>query len=238
MGRNNYFQFKQFRIHQEKTAMKVNTDGVLLGAWTDVNGAKTVLDIGAGTGLISLMIAQRSNAIITGVEIEKNAAEEAVQNVQNSPWKNRVSVQHTSFQDFAATDQNKFDLIVSNPPFFSNSVKNTNPLMSMARHNHLLPFVDIIDGAKKLIGENGKLSLILPADSVQEFIEKANRKNLFLNRLTEVKPFPDKEPNRCLLEFWKRQLVLQKTTMSVFDETRKDYSEEFKILARDFYLKL
>lgn len=238
MGRNNYFQFKQFRIHQEKSAMKVNTDGVLLGAWTDIVGAKTVLDIGAGTGLISLMIAQRSDAIITGIEIEKNAADEAAQNVKNSKWSNRISIQNSSFQDFVATVVNKFDLIVSNPPFFSNGVKNTNPHLSMARHNHMLPFSDIIEGTKKLLNENGILSIILPADSAQEFIEKSRSKNLFLTRLTEVKPFPDTEPNRCLMEFGKVQVTLQKTEISVFDETRKNYSDEFKILASDFYLKL
>lgn len=238
MGRNNYFQFKQFRIHQEKTAMKVNTDGVLLGAWTNVDGAKTVLDIGAGTGIISLMIAQRSGANITGIEIEKNAAEEAVQNVKNSKWCDRVSIQHISFQDFAANTQHKFDLIVSNPPFFSNSVRNINPHLSVARHNHLLPFEDIIEGAKKLFSETGKLSLILPFDSANGFIEKARKENLFLCRLTEVKPFPDKKPNRCLMEFGSETLVLQKTQMPVFDETGKDYSDEFKLLARDFYLKL
>lgn len=238
MGRNNYFQFKQFKIHQEKSAMKVNTDGVLLGAWTNLDGAKTVLDVGAGTGLISLMIAQRSHATITGIEIEKNAAEEAVLNVQNSNWSNRVSIQHISFQDFVTTAGNKFDVIVSNPPFFSNGVKNTNPHLSMARHNHLLPFADIVGGAKILLTENGKLSLILPSDSTKEFIEKARRENLFLNRLTEIKPFPDKEPNRCLMEFGKEKQVVQKTQMSVFDYSRTDYSEEFKTLACDFYLKL
>ena len=218
--------------------MKVNTDGVLLGAWTKLSGVKTVLDISTGTGLISLMIAQRSNTNITGIEIEKNAADEAAQNVKNSKWSNRISIQHSSFQDFVASFQNKFDVIVSNPPFFSNGVKNTNPHLSIARHNHMLPFKDIIEGAKKLLNENGKLSLILPAGSTKEFIEKALFKNLFLTRLTEVKPFPDTKPNRCLMEFGKLQVVLQKTVMSVFDETRKDYSEEFKILARDFYLKL
>jgi tRNA1Val (adenine37-N6)-methyltransferase len=238
MGRNNYFQFKQFKIHQEKSAMKVNTDGVLLGAWTNLDGAKTVLDIGAGTGLISLMISQRSTAIITGIEIEKNAAEEAALNVQNSKWNKRVSIQNISFQDFVATSQNKFDVIVTNPPFFSNGVKNTNPHLSMARHNHLLPFEDIIDGAKNLLTENGRLSLILPADSAQDFIEKARQENLFLNRLTEVKPFPDKEPNRWLMEFVKKQMIVQKTQMSVFDDSRTNYSEEFKTLAHDFYLKL
>ena len=238
MGKNNYFQFKQFIIRQEKSAMKVNTDGVLLGAWINLDGAKTVLDIGVGTGLISLMIAQNSEAEITGIEIEKNAAEEAEQNVQNSKWCNRISIQHCSFQDYVSTALNKFDIIVSNPPFFSNGVKNANPHLSMARHNHMLPFFDIIDGTNKLLCENGRLSLILPSLPALEFIEKARQKNLFLNRLTEVKPFPDKEPNRCLMEFGNEQLILQKTRISVFDVSRTNYSEEFKTLARDFYLKL
>ena len=218
--------------------MKVNTDGVLLGAWTNLEGTKTVLDIGTGTGLILLMIAQRSDAFITGVEIEKNAAEEAARNVLNSEWSSRILIQHISFQDFASATQQKFDLIISNPPFFSNSVKNTNPHLSMARHNHMLPFTDIINGTKKLLNEKGKLSLILPFDSAQEFIEKARLENLFITRLTEVKPFPDKKPNRCLMEFGMAQPVIFKTDMSVFDETGKDYSEEFKLLVRDFYLKL
>lgn len=238
MGRNNYFQFKKFRILQEKSAMKVNTDGVLLGAWTNLEGVETVLDIGTGTGLISLMIAQRTNAFITGVEIEKNAAEEAARNVLTSEWSNRIVIRHISFQDFASETQQKFDLIITNPPFFSNSVKNTNPHISMARHNHALPFEDLISGTKNLLNEKGRLSLILPFSSAHEFIEKARQECLFITRMTEVKPFPHKNPNRCLMEFGKLQVEEENTSMSVFDESGKDYSEEFKNMARDFYLKL
>ena len=218
--------------------MKVNTDGVLLGAWTNIASAKNVLDIGTGTGLITLMIAQRSIAFIIGVEIEKNAAEEALRNVKNSEWNARISIHHISFQEFAESSNKQFDVIVTNPPFFSNSVKNVNPHLSIARHNHMLPFEDIISGSKKLLGENGSLSLILPADAANEFAEKALSENLYLNRLTLVKPFPHKEPNRCLMEFGKKQSVCENTSMSVFDESGKDYSAEFKVLAHDFYLKL
>lgn len=238
MQRNSYFQFKKFRVTQEKAAMKVNTDGVLLGAWVHLDGAKTVLDIGAGTGLISLMIAQRCNAQITGVEIEKNAAEEAIQNVLRSDWKNRILIQNISFQEFVQISKSGFDRIVSNPPFFSNGVKNANPSLSIARHNHLLPFTDIIEGTVKLLNEDGKLALILPIDQSVEIVEKAGLKGLFLHRITEVKPFPDRAPNRCLMEFGKAERVVQKSLLSVYDSTKSRYSEEFKTLAGDFYLNL
>lgn len=238
MAHNKYFQFKEFRIVQEKSAMKVNTDGVLLGAWVNLDGARTILDVGAGTGLISLMIAQRSKAEITGVEIEKDAAEEAFQNVKNSKWSDRIFIQNSSFQDFVAISKSKFDFIVSNPPFFSNGIKNSNPYRAIARHNQSLPFNEIIAGTKKLLGENGKLALILPRDHAQEFIDKSTRENLYLVRLTEVKPFPDKDPNRCLMEFKMEKSVIEKTQMSIYDESRREYTEEFKKLAGDFYLKL
>jgi tRNA1Val (adenine37-N6)-methyltransferase len=217
--------------------MKVNTDGVLLGAWTNLDGVKTVLDIGTGTGLIALMLAQRSDALITGVEIEKNAAEEAVQNVQNSNWENRVTIHNTSFQEFAANSEIKFDLIVSNPPFFSNAIKNANPHLSIARHNDLLSFGDIICGVAKLLTETGKFTLILPFDQSVDFIAKARLKDLFLTRMTEVKPFLGKDPNRCLMEFGKSESIMQKSQMTIFGDSKIDYSEDFKSLTRDFYLK-
>ncbi len=238
MAHNTYFQFKQFKIVQEKTAMKVNTDGVLLGAWANINEVRTVLDVGTGTGLIALMIAQRCDAKITGLEIEKSAAEEAVQNVQNSKWRSRIVIQNCSFQYFSANTDDKFDLIVSNPPFFSNGIKNANPHLSMARHNHMLPFDDIISGTAKLLGERGKLALILPSGQANVFVEKAKVNGLFLTRVTEVSPFPDKEPNRILMEFARVQEIVQKTQMSVFDNSKKEYSSVFSALAREFYLKL
>ena len=218
--------------------MKVNTDGVLLGAWTNLEGVNSVLDIGTGTGLIALMIAQRCNAQITGVEIEENAAEEAFENVQNSKWVNRIIIQNTSFQQFTERAKSKFDLIISNPPFFTNSVKNINPHLSIARHNHLLPFADIIAGTVKLLTKSGKLSLILPFENANEFVKNASLNGLHLSRLTEVKPFPDKLSNRCLLEFGTKNTNFEKSQISVFSEVKNEYSAEFKKLAADFYLKL
>ncbi|MDD2381516.1 MAG: methyltransferase, partial [Mariniphaga sp.] len=144
MGRNNYFQFKHFSIIQENAAFKVGTDAVLLGSWVNISTAKTILDIGTGTGIIALMMAQRSTARITGIEIEKNAAEEATGNVKNSPWNQRVNILNTSFQDFVKAHTGVFDLIVSNPPFFTNSQKSKCNLLALARHNDLLPHARLV----------------------------------------------------------------------------------------------
>lgn len=238
MSHNKYFQFKQFRIDQHHAAMKVNTDGVLLGAWADVESVNTVLDIGTGTGLIALMIAQRCNATITGIEIENKAAEEALQNVQQSKWSDRISILPVSFQQFVTTTELRFDLVVSNPPFFSNSEKNRNHDLSVARHNDLLPFADIITGACKLLTNQGRLSLILPVSEASGFMAMAQKQGLYLNRVTGVKPFPDKEQNRILMEFGRQESSITESEISVYNHAGKEYSDEFKMLARDFYLKL
>ena len=239
MSHNKYFQFKQFRIEQHFAAMKVNTDGVLLGAWTNIDGVDTVLDVGTGTGLIALMIAQRNqNSFISGIDIDQHAAVEAAENAGKSPWPDRISIQHISFQNFAENYSGKFSLIISNPPFFSNSVKNSNTRLSAARHNHLLPFADIISGTLRMLDEKGHLSIILPVDEADLFIEMAAKNGLFLRRIASVKPFPDKKPNRSLMEFSFLKSETERTVFSVYNETKVDYSQEFMSLARDFYLKL
>lgn len=236
MGHNNYFQFKRFLIRQDKSAMRVGTDGVLLGAWTDVSETKNILDIGTGTGLIAIMLAQRSNAAITGVEIEQQAASEAKENAENSPWPERISIIHQKFQEFAAQTSAKFDCIVSNPPFFINSVKSAGKEKSLARHNHQLPFDELLKGVATLLTENGKLSLILPVVEAKEFIQQAHIYGLFLSRLMEVRPSVIKEPNRYLIEFSKKQILLKKESLSIFNENKIDYTSDYKLLTADFYL--
>jgi tRNA1Val (adenine37-N6)-methyltransferase len=239
MSHNKYFQFKQFRIEQHHAAMKVNTDGVLLGAWANIDGADSVLDVGTGTGMIALMIAQRNNkSFITGIDIDEHAAVDAAENVRKSPWPDRISIQQISFQDFTGTNSQKFSLIISNPPFFSNSAKNANSRLSLARHNHLLPFADIISGTLRMLDEKGHLSIILPVDEADLFIEMAAKKRLYLRRFARVQPFPDKEPNRSLMEFSFSKSETEYTVFSLYDETKENYSHEFVGLARDFYLKL
>ncbi|SHJ11459.1 tRNA1Val (adenine37-N6)-methyltransferase [Tangfeifania diversioriginum] len=237
MAHNTWFQFKQFKIIQEKAAMKVGTDGVLLGAWVNISEARTILDVGTGTGIIALMLAQRSQAKITGIEIEENAAAEATENARNSPWSNRISILHTSFQEFAATSQNQFDCIVSNPPYFANNIKSADKNLAVARHSDLLSFSDLAKAAKKLLTTNGKLALILPADNAPKFIETAKCSDLFLSFLTEVKPTPQKPANRWLMEFTQKPQPPEKTSLSIRNDDGKDFSPQYKMLTHNFYLK-
>ena len=236
MGHNNYFQFKQFLIRQDKSAMRVGTDGVLLGAWTNVSDAKNILDIGTGTGLIAIMLAQRSDAKIKGIEIETQAANEAKQNAENSPWADRVKIKNLSFQEFATKTDQKFDVIVSNPPYFTNAVKNKQNEKSLARPNHQLPFNDLLQGATNIMTTDGKLSVILPVNEAVEFTNKAKEFGLSLSRLTEVIPMVKKEPNRQLVEFTRTKRKIQKKYLPIYEENGVDYTNEYKKLTAGFYL--
>jgi tRNA1Val (adenine37-N6)-methyltransferase len=236
MGRNNYFKFKQFTIFQEKAAMKVGTDGVLLGAWAECENCNRILDVGTGTGLIALMLAQRSNAQITAIEIEENAAEDARQNIGNSPWKSRVVLEHVSFQEFTRNNNESFDLIVSNPPFFTNAFKPSNNNRAMARHSDSLPFSALTYCSAQLLGASGKLAVILPFEASIEFEELAAANNLFLSRKTKIRPNLKKEENRVLLEFSKKKVAIKKDNLTIYVESGHAYTDSFIELIKDFYL--
>jgi len=238
MGRNNWFQFKQFKIIQERTAMKVGTDGVLLGAWVNVSHAANILDIGAGTGVISIMLAQRSiaNTKITGIEIEKNAANEASQNAMNSPWNERITIFNQPLQQFQQNCIEQFDLIVSNPPFFSNSQKSKCEYLAMAKHNHLLPLKELVEKSLKLLSPGGKLAVILPVSEAEKIIQIAEKNGLYLTRITKVRPNNLKPPHRYLLEFGKDPEVAENDILYIHSNDGKGFSEKYKTLTRDFYL--
>ena len=235
MGRNNYFQFKQFTIQQEKSAMKVGTDGVLLGGWVNTKRCDTVLDIGAGTGVIALMMAQRTNAKIMGIEIEENAALEAQQNVADSPWKGRVEIVHSSLQDFVEKQSSTFDLIVSNPPFFSNASKAGNKNRTLARHNDSLPFSELLSYSYKLLSAEGTLAVILPNEAAGKFETLARKIGLFLTRKMEVKPKVSKNVNRVLFEFSKTPKAFTKDQLIIYNEDGS-YAAQYKELLSAFYL--
>ena len=216
--------------------MKVGTDGVLLGAWVNVGHEKKILDIGTGTGLIALIMAQRTTAQITGIEIEKNAAEEATLNCARSAWKDRLLIENISFQEFAEKNNEKFDLIISNPPFFINDQKSKHSNIAIAKHNDLLPLPDLVSGCKKLISEEGRFAVILPVIAAKKIIELVGETGLFLTRLTEVFPTPQKESNRCLMEFSTKNQPLCKSTLTIFDESGGNFSKPYKELTKEFYL--
>ncbi len=231
------FQFKQFAIQQSECAMKVGTDGVLLGAWTDINGAKNILDVGSGTGLISIMLAQRnSESKITGIEIDKKAVEQSKENAKNSPWGERIQFVEGNFCHYKF--EQKFDLIVSNPPYFVNSLKNPNKERQTARHTDTLSPQELISVSAKLLNENGRLCVIYPILEGEKLIELAQEFRLFCTRKTIVFPRADLPPKRLLLEFSFKNSKQEENTLFIEKEQRHDYTDEYVALTKDFYLKM
>lgn len=218
--------------------MKVGVDGVLLGAWADVSGAKRILDIGAGTGLIALMMAQRNpDAQIDALEIEPEAFREAVFNAEQSPWNARILIELCSFQEFAEKSVQKYDMIVSNPPYFTNGHKAPLENRAIARHSDSLPLSVLISGAIGLLNETGKIALVLPVDSLPELTQLADSNNLHISRICHVKPNPQKPVFRILAELAKSECIFQEETLMIEFEKHHDYTPEYKELTKDFYLK-
>ncbi len=234
---NNYFKFKKFTVQQELAAMKVGTDGVLLGAWANVELTERILDVGTGTGLIALMMAQRnSTAMIDAIEIDEQAYLQAGINFSNSLWKTRLNVKHADFQSYVKIQEKKYDLIVSNPPYFSNAVKNDCDKKRTARHTDSLSFDELIEGAVSLLSKEGRFSVVLPAEVEGSFIQLASGSSLKLNKLCRVKPTPAKPPKRVLMEFSFMEKELKTEDLIVEEFGRHQYSEKYKLLTKDFYL--
>jgi len=214
--------------------MKVGTDGVLLGAWANVENAQSILDIGTGTGLIALMLAQRSHAEIDAIEIEKNAYKQALENVEASIFRDRVNVFHCSLQNFS--QQKTYNLIVSNPPYFVQSLKNPAQEKILARHNDTLTQDDLLFFAGNNLSENGRLAVIFPVEEGFSFIKKAENYSLFCSKLTRVMPREGANAKRLLLEFSQQKQNCQKSGLQIETDRRHEYSGEFKQLTKDFYL--
>jgi tRNA1Val (adenine37-N6)-methyltransferase len=233
------FKFKQFTVYQDRCAMKIGTDGVLLGAWTGIsNSPESILDIGAGTGLIGLMLAQRSHAeTIDAIEINTEAFEQCVENFEASPWADRLFCYHASLDEFLDEVDDKYDLIISNPPFYSEEVSSGDDARDLARQNSALPFKDLLKGAANLLSKKGIFAIIIPFKEEKEFINEAANIGLYPMRLLRVKGHPESEVKRSLLE-----LHLKKTSVSpgelTIEKERHHYTQDYINLTKEFYLKM
>ena len=229
------FRFKEFNIVQDKAAMKVGTDGVLLGSWASAPECYRILDIGTGTGLIALMSAQRfSGATVEAVEIDATAASEAKENFEKSPWSDRLTLHHCRIQDFSSEEY--FDLIISNPPFFENSKHSGDSAKDLARHTDQLAFTELIFAANNLMKEKGTFSVIIPAKQSEKFARLSQAQGLFCNKICRVKPTESKEPIRAMMNFNKFKTNREEEELIIEENGRHNYSSEYIRLTEDFYL--
>ena len=228
------FQFKQFSIEDNLSTMKVGTDAVLLGAWVDCSNTADILEIGSGSGVIALMLAQRSSARILGVDIHPDSVLQARSNADKTPWKQRVEFQCADIVDFSRKAEQKFDLIVSNPPFFEHSLLSPKEERNMSRHTNTLSFGDLLNSVRQLLTADGNFSLIVPIDAAESIVRQSG---MYVTRWCEVIPKKGKNAHRCMLTFSFSPSKTEKSSITIRTENG-DYSTEYRQLTQDFYLKL
>ncbi|MCT4699149.1 tRNA1(Val) (adenine(37)-N6)-methyltransferase [Tenacibaculum haliotis] len=236
------FQFKEFTVNQDKTAMKIGTDAVLLGAWCSLGEyPDTLLDIGSGTGVISLMLAQRSDAMtVDAVEIDEDAYEQTVENFEQSDWGDRLFCYNASFNEFAkemAEEEEQYDVIVSNPPFYTDNFETENEARNKARFTSSLSFEELIIGVSKILSKKGIFSVIIPFKEEENFVKLANTNNLFLNKVCHVKGNKNTKIKRSLLAFSFEEKEIEKENL-VIEEERHQYTDAYVNLTKNFYLKM
>lgn len=234
------FSFKQFTVQQDRCAMKIGTDGVLLGAWSPLDHAPiSILDIGTGTGIIALMLAQRSEALqIDALEIDENAYEQATDNFENSRWNDRLYCFHAGLDEFVEEPEDEYDLIVSNPPFYTENFKTDNDARDLARFSDAMPFEDLIEAAALLLSENGIFAVILPFKEEASFIALAEEYELYPAKITRVKGTPSSEIKRSLLAFSRNKPIEFPIDELIIETARHQYTPGYIDLTKDFYLKM
>ena len=234
---SNYFKFKQFTVHQEHAPFKVTTDSVLLGAWADFSGAKNILDIGAGTGILSLMAAQRSEAHVVALEPDPGSFMQAGLNISASPWHGRITLLNNSIQDYFPGNGQLFDTIITNPPFFVDSLPNPEAAKARARHSLTLGHGELVTTALRLMADDGTLQLVLPVNEAKIFTVKAAAAGLYCRRRLTVRPTPSLPPARILMTLGRVRGSIEESILVIEKGGRHHYSDEYVSLTKDFYLK-
>lgn len=236
MGREKVFRFKQFAVVNDRTAMKVGTDGVLLGAWCPVDNASSALDVGTGCGVIALMIAQRnSQSVIDAIDIDSNAIEEATLNFNHSPWDDRLTAIKGDYKTMDT--EKRYDLIVSNPPYFTGGVLPTGDARITARHTASLTYRQLIEGATRLLNDDGKLAFISPTDAESSIIEAAAFASLPVRSLTRVIPVEGAEPKRILWLLSRQEMPYLEDSLTIA-HSDGSFTDEYIALTGAFYLKM
>lgn len=234
------FQFKQFSVQDDKAAMKVGTDAVLLGAWCPSNNqVNTILDIGTGTGIIALMLAQRTDAAqIDAFDIDENAYEQAAENFENSPWSDRLFCFHAGLDEFIDEPEDEYNLIVCNPPFYSEDYKSDNEQRNIARFQDAMPFEHLVDAANLLLSENGIFAVIIPYKDEDNFIDLCAAVELFPIKITRIRGSHSTPIVRSLLAFKRFEMQTLTADEIVIESNRHEYTDDYINLTKDFYLKM
>ena len=234
------FKFKQFAVNQDRCAMKIGTDAVLLGAWCPIdNNPKSILDVGAGTGILALMLAQRTNADqIDALEIDEEAYEQCVENFENSPWADKLFCYHAALDEFVDDPEDEYDLIISNPPFYSEDFKTADEQRDLARFQDAMPFEDLIEAADLLLSENGTFAVVIPYKEEERFIDLCAEYELYPVKATRVKGSHKTPIVRTLLAFKRFELSVLTADELVVEINRHEYTDDYINLTQDFYLKM
>jgi tRNA1Val (adenine37-N6)-methyltransferase len=236
---NKPFRFKEFEVNQDQCAMKIGTDSVLLGAWASIEkNPYSILDIGAGTGVLALMMAQRSSSeVIDAIEIDDDTYEQCVENFEQSPWSDRLFCYHASLEEFVEETEDTYDIIISNPPFYNDTYKSDNEQRDLARFSDAMPFRHLIESVSKLLSKNGCFSVVIPFSEEKDFIVLASKEHLFPKRILRVKGSPSSDIKRSLIGFSFIEMEAELSEL-IIETERHQYTDDYINLTKDFYLKM
>jgi len=234
---NNYFKFKQFTVHQEHAPFKITTDSVLLGAWAKIEGSKKILDIGTGTGILALMAAQRTDAQIVAIEPDPGSYMQAGLNITGSPWYDRITLFNSTVQEYKPDTGLLFDAIITNPPYFIDSLPNTDAGKARARHSLILSYQELLEAVLRLLTPSGTLHLVLPVNEARRFTDMASSSGLYCCRRLYVRPTMTLPPARVMMTLAHENKTAEESTIVVEKGGRHKYSAEYVSLTKDFYLK-